>query len=204
MRVKICGITSQEDAFAAIDAGADALGFVLYPKSPRYITPAAAGRIVRQLPPFIQSVAVTVNATPPEVRDIETVATFDIWQLHGDELPDRCRAHYPRRLIKAVSLPSPKIYHDLSEYKVMAFLLDTSSPQYGGSGKTFDWKLAAEFKAKTDKPIVLSGGLNPENVAQAVEAVHPYAVDVSSGVESAPGKKDHDKLKKFLTLCKTL
>lgn len=202
IRVKICGITNEADAFAAIEAGADALGFVLYPKSPRYITPAAAGRIVRQLPPFIQSVAVTVNATPPEVRDIETVATFDIWQLHGDELPDRCRALYPRRLIKALS-PQSNTYHHVSEYNVMGFLLDTPSVNYGGTGKTFDWKLAVEFKRNTAKPLVLSGGLTPENVAEAIRTVQPYAVDVSSGVEAEPGKKDHRKVKEFIRVCKS-
>ncbi|PAW80170.1 MAG: hypothetical protein B9S32_01715 [Verrucomicrobia bacterium Tous-C9LFEB] len=202
IRVKICGITNEADAFAAIEAGADALGFVLYPKSPRYITPAAAGRIVRQLPPFIQSVAVTVNATPPEVRDIETVATFDIWQLHGDELPDRCRALYPRRLIKALS-PQSNTFHHVSEYNVMAFLLDTPSTSYGGTGKTFDWKLAVTFKQSTAKPLILSGGLTPENVAEAIRTVQPYAVDVSSGVEAEPGKKDHRKVKEFIRVCKS-
>lgn len=201
IRVKICGITNETDAFAAVDAGADALGFILYRKSPRYIAPAAAARIIRQLPPFIQSVAVTVNATPPEVRDIETVATFDIWQLHGEELPDRCRALHPRRLIKAFALPSQR-YYDISEYGVMGFLLDTPCVSHGGSGKTFDWSLAVEFKKETPKPVILSGGLTPENVAQAIETVQPYAVDVSSGVESSPGKKDHSKLKEFIRVCK--
>lgn len=202
IKVKICGITNEADAFAAIDAGADALGFVLYPKSARYITPAAAGNIVRQLPPFVQSVGVTVNATPPQVRDIETRVTFDIWQLHGDELPDRCGALYPRRLIKALSLPP--YYSDLKDYKVMAFLLDTPSKTYGGTGKTFEWDLAVQFKKDVSRPLILSGGLTPENVAEAIEKVQPYAVDVSSGVESSPGKKDHQKLKEFISICKSL
>lgn len=202
IRVKICGITNEADAFAAIEAGADALGFILYPKSPRYITPAAAGRIVRQFPPFIQSVAVTVNATPPEIRDIETVAMFDIWQLHGDELPDRCRALHPRRLIKVLS-PKSNAFHHVSEYPVMAFLLDTPSANYGGTGKTFDWNLAVEFKKTAHKPLILSGGLTPENVAEAIKTVQPYAVDVSSGVEAEPGKKDHRKLKEFIRVCKS-
>lgn len=201
-RVKICGITNEEDAFAAIDAGADALGFVLYSKSPRFISPAAAGRIIRKLPPFVQSVAVTVNATPPEVRDIETVANFDIWQLHGDELPDRCRALYPRRIVKALSLGTNH-YPNVAEYAIMAFLLDTPSITYGGTGKTFDWKLAVEFKPKVNRPIILSGGLTPENVAEAIETVQPYAVDVSSGVELSPGRKDHVKVKEFIRVCKS-
>lgn len=201
-RVKICGITNEEDAFAAIDAGADALGFVLYPKSSRFIAPAAAGRIIRKLPPFVQSVAVTVNATPPEVRDIETVAMFDVWQLHGDELPDRCRALYPRRIIKALSLGTDH-YPNVAEYAIMAFLLDTPSATYGGTGKTFDWKLAVDFKPKVHRPLILSGGLTPENVAEAIETVQPYGVDVSSGVELSPGRKDHAKLKEFIRVCKS-
>jgi phosphoribosylanthranilate isomerase len=206
IRVKICGVTNLEDAEAAVAAGADALGFILYPKSKRFIPIEEAIKIVEALPPFVQTVAVTVNATR-EFTNLgwrKQLKNFGVAQLHGNESP----AH-----TKAVSkyLPVIKVFaadqvatarpesHDAS-----AFLLDTPSQEHGGTGQTFDWNLALQFKKRTSKPLILSGGLNPENVAKAVETVQPYAVDVSSGVEASPGKKDHAKLRDFIQICKSL
>ena len=204
IRVKICGITNLPDAEAAIAAGADALGFILYAPSKRFITIEDAIRIVEQLPPFVQTVAVTVNATK-EFTNLgwrKQLKQFGIAQLHGEESPIH---------VKAVSkyLPVIKVFPadqaasvTPAQYDVSAFMLDTPSKDHGGTGISFDWNLALEFKKRTTKPLILSGGLNPENVAKAIELVQPYAVDVASGVEASPGKKDHAKLRDFIQICK--
>jgi phosphoribosylanthranilate isomerase len=206
MRVKICGITNLEDAEAAIAAGADALGFILFEKSKRFIPIDKAISIVELLPPFVQTVAVTVNATK-EFTNLgwrKQLKNFGIAQLHGEETP----VH-----VKAVSkyLPVIKVFPaDLArtvtpgQYEVSAFMLDTPAAERGGTGRVFDWNLAVEFMKRTTKPLVLSGGLNPENVAKAIETVHPYGVDVASGVEASPGRKDHAKLRDFIQICKSL
>jgi phosphoribosylanthranilate isomerase len=204
MRVKICGITNLEDAEAAMAAGADALGFILYEKSRRFIAIEKAMEIVEALPPFVQTVAVTVDATR-EFSNLgwrKQLKHFNVAQLHGHESPVHCRAvgkYLP--VIKALpadqSLAIPP-----ENYPVAAFLLDTPSTEHGGTGRVFDWDLAVAFMKRTKKPVILSGGLNPENVARALEAVHPYGVDVSSGVESSPGRKDHAKLRDFIQICK--
>jgi len=206
VRIKICGITNLEDAEAAVAAGADALGFILYEKSKRFIPIGDAIRIVEMLPPFVQTVAVTVNAVK-EFTNLgwrKQLKNFGVAQLHGDESPQH---------VKAVSkyLPVIKVLPaDLAQtispghYDVTAFMLDTPSAERGGTGRVFDWNLAVEFKKRIGgKPLVLSGGLDPENVAKAIETVHPYAVDVSSGVEASPGRKDHAKLRDFIQICKS-
>jgi phosphoribosylanthranilate isomerase len=204
MRVKICGITNLADAEAAIAAGADALGFILHEKSPRFIPIEKAIAIVEQLPPFVQSVAVTVNATK-EFSNLgwrKQLKRFNLAQLHGRETPVHVRAvgkYLP--VIKAVPAGDAAAI-DPAAYDVSAFLLDTPSKDHGGTGRTFDWNLAVEFKKRTSRPLILSGGLNPENVAQAIAQVQPYAVDVSSGVEASPGRKDHAKLRDFIQTCK--
>ena len=206
VRVKICGITNREDAEAAIAAGADALGFILFSGSKRFISIENAIRIVEALPPFVTTVAVTVNAVK-EFTNLgwrKQLKNFNVAQLHGEESPQH---------VKAVSkyLPVIKVFPaDLARtitpgsYEVSAFMLDTPTAEHGGTGRVFDWTLAAEFKKRTAKPLILSGGLNPENVAKAIETVQPYAVDVSSGVEDSPGKKDHAKLRDFIQICKSL
>jgi len=295
LRVKICGITNLADAEAAISAGADALGFILYEKSKRFIPIEQAIRIMEELPPFVQTVAVTVNATK-EFTNLgwrKQLKHFGVAQLHGQESPVHARAvgkylpvikvfpadlntadksefQIPAHMIETcnkllaiqnqletqlgrkptleeisekVSLPIGQVsavlrfpqlieiqaqlekelgrkptfnevfgkqniaLHTLprsKEYEslVSAFMLDTPSKDHGGTGRVYDWNLAVEFKKQTTKPLILSGGLNPENVAKAIELVHPYAVDVSSGVESAPGKKDHARLRDFIQICK--
>ena len=202
-RIKICGITNLEDALAAIEAGADALGFIFYEKSKRFITMERALTILPALPPFVTTIAVTVNATP-EFTNLgwrKQLKHFGAAQLHGQETPTHCRAvgkYLP--VIKA--LPADRaVDMKPQDYPVSAFLLDTPSPEHGGTGRTFDWKQAVEFKGKISRPLILSGGLTPENVAEAIATVQPYAVDVSSGVESSPGKKDHAKLRDFLQAC---
>ena len=205
LRVKICGITNLADAEAAIAAGADALGFILYERSKRFIPMEKAIAIVEALPPFVQTVAVTVDATR-EFSNLgwrKQLKTFNVAQLHGHETPVHVRAvgkYLP--VIKA--LPASRALAIPPEnYEVTAFLLDTPSQEHGGTGQIFDWNLALTFQKRTRKPLVLSGGLNPENVAKAIETVHPYAVDVSSGVEASPGRKDHAKLRDFIQICKS-
>jgi phosphoribosylanthranilate isomerase len=206
VRIKICGITSREDALAAVEAGADALGFILYAPSKRYIPIEDALRIVEQLPPFVTTVAVTVNA----VKEFTNLAwrkqlkNFNIAQLHGEESPAHVRAvgkYLP--VVKVFPADKARLIAP-AHYEVSAFILDTPSQAYGGTGKIFDWDYALEFKSRSTKPLILSGGLNPENVAKAIDKVHPYAVDVASGVEVSPGRKDHAKLKDFIQICKSL
>ena len=203
-RIKICGITNLEDASAAIEAGADALGFILYEKSPRSVPMDRALSILAALPPFLTTVAVTVNAML-EFTNLgwrKQLKHFGAAQLHGSESPTHCRA-VAKYLPVIKASPADKTAEiEPQDYPVSAFLLDTPSASHGGSGRTFDWKLALEFKRKITRPLILSGGLNPENVAEAIATVQPYAVDVSSGVESSPGKKDHAKLRDFIQACK--
>ncbi|HEY0257128.1 MAG TPA: phosphoribosylanthranilate isomerase [Candidatus Methylacidiphilales bacterium] len=205
-RIKICGITNQEDAAAAVAAGADALGFILYEKSKRFIPIEEAVKITRILPPFVQTVAVTVNATR-EFTNLgwrKLLRNFGVAQLHGNESPGHCKAVSKYLPVIKVFAADEEALVAPESYPVAAFLLDTPSHGYGGTGQTFDWNLALQFKKRTTKPLILSGGLNPENVAKAVETVQPYAVDVSSGVEASPGKKDHAKLRDFIQICKSL
>ena len=205
MRVKICGITSREDAEAAVAAGADALGFILYEKSKRFISIENAIRIIDELPPFVQTVAVTVNATR-EFTNLgwrKQLKTFNLAQLHGQESPVHVRAVGKYLPVIKVFSADQAAGTTPEAFAVSAFMLDTPSKDHGGTGISFDWNLAVEFKKRTSKPLILSGGLNPGNVAKAIETVHPYAVDVSSGVEASPGKKDHAKLRDFISICKS-
>ncbi|MBI2412643.1 MAG: phosphoribosylanthranilate isomerase [Deltaproteobacteria bacterium] len=201
VRVKICGITNIEDAEAAVSFGADALGFIFYGKSPRYIDPVHAGSIIRALPPFVVKVGVLVNETLEEVRRVREEASLDRVQLHGDETPEYC-AEVGAGVIKAFRIRGRTDIDKLALYDVPAFLLDTYKEGVpGGTGETFNWEIAVE--ASAERRIILSGGLNAENVAMAIKTVRPYAVDVSSGVEAAPGKKDLEKMKKFIDEAKT-
>jgi phosphoribosylanthranilate isomerase len=204
LRIKICGITNLDDAQAAADAGADALGFILYPASKRFIPIEDALRIVEALPPFVQTVAVTVNANK-EFSNLgwrKQLRQFGVAQLHGQESPVHVKAVGKYLPVIKVFAADRAAEFDPAAYAVSAFMLDTPSKDHGGTGRIFDWSLAVAFKGRTAKPLILSGGLNPENVAKAVDLVQPYAVDVSSGVESSPGKKDHAKLREFIRICK--
>jgi phosphoribosylanthranilate isomerase len=201
MKVKVCGITSYEDAAMALDQGVDALGFNFYPPSPRYIQPADARLIIRRLPPFATSVGVFVNvANPVLAAGTAHLAGVQVLQLHGNEDPEYCRMLYRWPLIKAVHIGSSGIdedLKDLKEYQVQAFLLDSKDGiLFGGTGKSFNWNRVKRIR--TIRPIILAGGLRLDNVREAVRIVMPYAVDVCSGVESAPGKKDAGKLSEFM------
>jgi phosphoribosylanthranilate isomerase len=199
-RVKICGITNLEDALFAAEAGADALGFVFYARSPRCIALDRAREIVLRLPPFVATVGVFVNKELNRVKEIMAHCHLDYAQLHGDETPEQVAALAPRA-IKAVRVRSAMDVERLSTYQAVAYLLDTYHPtKHGGTGEAFDWELAVA--AKRYGPIILAGGLTPDNVADAIKRVHPYAVDVSSGVEAAPGIKDHQKVQRFIIAAK--
>ena len=199
VRVKICGITNAEDAVCGVEAGADALGFIFYPKSPRYVKPETVSRIVSALPPFVTPVGVFVNLLPDEVTAIARAAGLRWVQLQGDETPEVCAA-VGAHVIRAVRVGHAFDVATLRPYAahgVGTFLLDTAKKGfYGGTGETFDW--AAAVATKSVGRVVLSGGLDPDNVRQGIEQVNPYAVDASSGVEVEPGKKDHEKVRAFI------
>ena len=197
VRIKICGITKKEDALAAAHLGADALGFV-FATSPRKVSTESAREIVKTLPPFVKTVGVFVDEDPERVSSIAAMCGLDILQFHGSESVDYCGS-FDRRVIKAVRMQSRDELKNLSKYVdvVDGLLLDTHVPNKpGGTGITFDWKLAVE--ARRYGRIILAGGLNPENVAAAISMVKPYAVDASSGLEQSPGVKDHEKMAKFI------
>lgn len=195
IEIKICGITRLEDALAACDAGADALGFIFYSPSPRYVHPEQARTIIQSLPSAVCKVGVFVNLPPEEILQISSFCGIDLIQLHGDEDPEYCRKLPGHRLIKALS--SPGSLHAASSYPVKAILIDSRGPSlYGGTGITADWDLAARVKASApDISLILAGGLNPGNAPDAISAVRPDALDFNSGIESAPGRKDPAKLK---------
>lgn len=202
-RLKICGITNLEDALIAAEAGAPALGFIFYPRSPRYISPEAAADISRHLPDTVCRVAVQVGWSEEEARRVESLMRVDYFQLHGAETPGLAASMRPRRLIKAFGLPlSAGGPHRPEDFDVDAFLMDKASLQHGGTGEVFDWKLAREFQQTvTPRPCLLAGGIHADNVEQALEVVQPWGVDVCSGVEASPGRKDRSRLLHFLKLC---
>lgn len=204
MRVKICGIRSLEDALAACEAGADALGFNFYEKSPRYVELAKAAEISRKLPPFVARVGLFVNAAPSRIEEALFKMRLDWLQFHGDEGYDEVSRFPLSMAIKAVRVKEKADLKDLKAYDgCAALLLDASvGKAYGGTGKAFDWRLALDAKKKCKAPLILAGGLHADNVAEAVRTVRPWAVDVASGVESAPGKKDRAKMKAFIKAAK--
>jgi len=197
VRVKICGITNVDDALLAADAGADAIGLVFSDKSPRVVTPEAAAAIVRALPPFVQAVGLFVDAALETVNATAEYCRLDIVQLHGDETPEFC-SQVTRRVIKAFRVRDRESLDPIKDYRVSGYLLDAWSPSaHGGTGTTFNWELARD--AGRFGPIILAGGLTPDNVASAVRMVDPYGVDVSSGVEAMPGRKDPEKVRAFIS-----
>lgn len=206
MRIKICGITNREDAEVAVAAGADALGFVMYRKSPRWVEPAVARSIVAGLPPFVLAVGVFVNEEAESVRALMDECGFALAQLHGNESTLYCQ-NLSRPALKAIRLKDRATFLALADFQgcanVRGVLIDAFSDQaYGGTGQTVDWTLAEEAARST--PIILAGGLSPANVAGAIQMVRPYGVDVSSGVEKSPGKKDYHKLKAFIEAVRSL
>lgn len=203
-KVKICGITNLDDALAACEAGADALGFVFAPEAKarnRYIAPEEAQRICHALPPFIQKVAVCVNE--PVDHLMQYLHFVNFVQLCGEESVIDCQ-FVARRAIKVFHAGPDFRPEDMLEYKSKAYLLDACVPgAHGGTGATCDWEVARRAVG-LGRPIILGGGLTPENVAEAVALVRPYAVDTSGGVESAPGKKDHERIRRFIQNAKQL
>jgi len=219
--VKICGITRMEDAAFAARCGIDALGFIFYPKSPRYITPEKARRIIDALPidpgrrghrplasPFritspkpgrIATIGVFVNEDSEKVQEIVSFCGLDLIQLHGGESAAYC-CRFPReRIIKALSLQTADDLRQIREFPCRAVLIDAYDPRrYGGTGQTANWDLAVQVKNMA--PLILSGGLNVDNIREALEIVRPEAVDINSGVEAGPGIKDHEKIRGMIDL----
>jgi phosphoribosylanthranilate isomerase len=197
VRTKICGITSVKDARAAVFLGADALGFVFYPPSPRYIKPAKAASIIHNLPPFVTCVGLFVNVDRTTLEKTVSDTGVDLVQFHGDESEHLCGLS-PKPWIKAIRVgDKTDLAEESKRYNgANSLLLDTEvRGSYGGTGKTFDWSLVPK---NIDKPIILAGGLDQENVIAAISATSPYAVDVSGGVELKKGVKDHAKMKEFI------
>jgi phosphoribosylanthranilate isomerase len=195
-RVKICGITRPGDGIAAAQAGADAIGLVFYPKSPRYLSAERAVEIRDALPPFVQTVALFVNADAAQVSQVLGRVKPSLLQFHGDETPEFCR-QFGAPYVKACRIrPGVDVAQYLQPYsQAAAWLVDSFVPEYGGVGESFDWSLVPGALAR---PLILSGGLGQKNVARAIRAVHPWGVDVSSGVESAKGIKDAAKMTAFV------
>jgi phosphoribosylanthranilate isomerase len=203
-KVKICGITNKDDAFKALKFGADALGFVFYKKSPRCISPSRARNIIEVLPPFVSTVGVFVNEKLGALNEITAFCGLTGVQLHGDEDHHYCHRlkRYNVRIIKGFRVDNLFDFKVADKFDVDARLFDTyQENQFGGTGKVFNWELLKS--ADLRGPVILSGGLNPDNVAEAIRTIRPYAVDVSSGVESEPGKKDHAKLELFIRNAKS-
>jgi len=197
VKVKVCGITNLADAQTAVEAGADLLGFVFYEQSPRHVSVKAASGIVRQLPPFVARVGVFVNAREEFIGQTLGECGLNVLQFHGDESPEDC-LKFGVMSLKAFRVRDRASLKSFPAYQTDAWLLDAYTPDArGGTGATFNWDLAVEAQ-KLGRPIFLAGGLTPENVGAAVRRVRPFAVDVSSGVESAPGKKDAAKVRAFI------
>lgn len=197
VRIKICGIRRLPDALAAAEAGADAIGLNFWRPGRRYVAPEVARQIARALPPFVCKVGVFVDEDPERVREISDLVGLDALQLHGEETPEICAA-FDLPVIKSIKVRGPESLDALTRYRVAGYLLDTHVPGAaapGGSGRTFDWSLAA--RAREAGPIVLSGGLTPDNVEEAITKARPYAVDVASGVET-DGDKDPSKIRAFV------
>lgn len=195
VKIKICGITNVEDALAAIDMGADLLGFNFYPKSKRYITIDKAAAIINKLPTFVDTVGLFVNATAEEVREVVGKGMLNWIQLHGDETPAFCDSlsDVGVKIIKAIRVRSKKDIKSVQNFFVDVILLDAfDAKEYGGTGKVFNWKLVSNIEQR----IFLAGGITPENAVEAIE-IGVYGIDICSGIESAPGKKDHEKMRKL-------
>jgi len=203
VKVKICGITNVADGLAATEAGADILGFVFHPASPRFVSVEVAARIIRELPAFVVKAGVFVDAPAELVIRAIGDCSLNLLQFHGREAPDYC-AQFGLMCMKAFRVKDARSLEGLVEYQTEAWLLDAYAPdKEGGTGETFNWDLAREAQ-KFGRPIFLAGGLTCANVAAAVARVRPYGVDVSSGVEASPGHKDHDKVRAFIRAAKTV
>jgi len=202
VKVKICGITNYDDAVAAVDAGADLLGFNFYPESPRFIAPRKAADIINKLPAFIDIAGVFVNAAFEQIQKVMTLCQLNWIQLHGDESPEFCRLFLSLNVktMKALRVKDQSDIQKAENYFTDAILLDAFNPEkYGGTGIAFDWNIVGHI----NKRVFLAGGINPDNAAEAVE-LGVYGIDVCSGIEAEPGKKDHEKMKKLFENIKHL
>ncbi len=198
--IKVCGITNFQDALALAESGVNALGFIFYPKSKRYIPPEKANEIIKELPPFASTVGVFVNEKMEDVIDVIRRCPVDVLQFHGDESPEYC-SQFNKRVIKAFRIKGDFSFDIFEGYSINAFLLDSySESEYGGTGEVFDWDFAV--LARKFGKIILAGGLNPLNIEDALIKVHPYGIDMSSCVEIEPGKKDINKVKEIVKICK--
>ena len=198
IKVKICGITNKQDAVLATKLGAWALGFIFYKKSPRYVSPYKAKRIIEDLPPFVTPVGVFVDQKEGAVKDIVDFCGITTVQLHGDEEPSACRRLKNYKIIKAFRVHEQFDFTRPVHFPASAYLFDMyQEDAVGGTGKTFNWGLLKD--KEFPRPFILSGGLNPQNVAEALQTVRPYAVDVSSGLERAPGEKDERLMREFFS-----
>lgn len=201
VKVKICGITSADDALAAVEAGADAIGFMFYAPSPRCVRFERAAKIIHELPPFVARVGVFVNPTEEEVRRAIAECGIDTLQFHGEEPPEFCR-RFGLKTIKAFRIRDRESLQATVAYPDQAWLLDSFvAGKPGGTGEVFNWEIAREATQRSRR-VILAGGLTPENAAEAVRKVQPYGLDVSSGVESSPGKKDPAKVRAFIAAAK--
>lgn len=202
-QVKICGITNKEDALCAAALGAAALGFIFYPPSPRYINPDKARKIISVLPDAVVKVGVFVNEKVDEIKRVVKYCGLDIIQLQGDESPAYCREFSTFRVIKVIELKNDDDLNRALDYDVTAILVDSRhAGLYGGTGKKANWQMAEHLKHKI--PLILAGGLNEYNIAQAIKEVAPYALDICSGSESVPGKKDHAKLARIFDIIRSV
>ena len=196
-QIKICGIAKLEDALAVAEEGVEALGFIFYPHSPRYISPMEARKIIRKIPSCVSTIGVFVNSSVDIIKEISQFCEIRFIQLHGNETPEYCQEFSPHKLIKTVSLNSEEDLEKLSLYSCRAFLADTRTDTlYGGTGKQGNWNLAE--KASQKYPLILSGGLSPNNIDLALKTVSPMAVDINSGVEICPGIKDNFKIREIV------
>lgn len=203
VRVKICGLTNVDDALHACAAGADAIGLVFYAKSARFVDLTQAAEIAASIPPFVQRVGLFVNETEAFVNNVLVNVELDLLQFHGDETAEYCQS-FSLPYIKALRMkPGQDIGSLMSQHpRARAFLLDSYTPGIpGGTGETFNW---SEFPSSTDKPLILAGGLKPENIQIAINSCLPYAVDVSGGVESKPGRKSAEKVQAFIRQAKKI
>jgi len=198
IKVKICGITSLEDALLCLEEGADALGFIFYPQSKRYLAPVSARSISLGLPRKVKKIGVFVNESPEQIVKTADYVGLDAVQLHGNESRNECFFLSSRiKVIRAVFVSEEKDVKQALLYKDIDILFDSKTQEYGGSGRIFSWEYLKEYRAKQGR-FILSGGLTSENVFSAIEMLHPYMVDVSSGVEFFSGKKDPEKVKAFM------
>ena len=202
VKIKICGITNLEDALNSVKAGCNALGFVFYRKSPRYITPDEARQIIKHIPAHILKIGVFVNAEEKTIKRIARLCNLDMVQFHGNESPEFCKKFKGYKIIKAFRVKDKIELKNLLSYKTFAYLFDTFvKSKIGGTGKKFNWTRVRHLK-DLRKPIFLSGGLNAKNVTEAIKQVRPDWLDVSTSVEIKPGKKDYNKVKEFIEVVK--